>query len=34
MIVLEGINDIGWPHMKARLPNGTSMKEAPFAVYW
>jgi len=32
MIVLEGINDIGWP--KARLPNGTSMKEAPFAVYW
>ena len=31
MIVLEGINDIGWPHMKPRLPNGTTMKEAPFA---
>ena len=24
MIVLDGINDIGWPHMKPRLPNGTS----------
>src|SRR5689334_4172639 len=31
MIVLEGINDIGWPHMKPKLPNGTTMKEAPFA---
>ncbi len=31
LIVLEGINDIGWPHMKPRLPNGTTMKEAPFA---
>jgi lysophospholipase L1-like esterase len=31
LIVLEGINDIGWPHMKPKLPNGTSMKEAPFA---
>jgi lysophospholipase L1-like esterase len=31
LIVLEGINDIGWPHMKPRLPNGTTMEEAPFA---
>ena len=31
LIVLEGINDIGWPHMKPKLPNGTIMKEAPFA---
>ncbi len=31
LIVLEGINDIGWPHMKPRLPNGTTTKEAPFA---
>jgi len=31
MIVLEGINDIGWPHLKPKLPNGTTMKEAPFA---
>ena len=31
MIVLEGINDIGWPHMKPKLPNGTTMREAPFA---
>jgi lysophospholipase L1-like esterase len=31
LIVLEGINDIGWPHMKPRLPNGTTMKEAPLA---
>lgn len=30
LIVLEGINDIGWPHMKARLPNGTTLKEPPF----
>ena len=31
LIVLEGINDIGWPHMKPKLPNGTTMREAPFA---
>jgi lysophospholipase L1-like esterase len=31
LILLEGINDIGWPHMKPKLPNGTVMKEAPFA---
>jgi len=31
LILLEGINDIGWPHMKPRMPNGTTMKEAPFA---
>ena len=31
MIVLEGINDIGWPHMKPKLPDGTIMKEAPLA---
>jgi len=31
LIVLEGINDIGWPHMKPRLPNGTTAKEMPFA---
>ena len=32
MIILEGINDIGWPHMKPRpLPDGTSPKEGPFA---
>lgn len=30
LIVLEGINDIGWPHMKPRLPNGTTLKEPPF----
>jgi lysophospholipase L1-like esterase len=30
LIVLEGINDIGWPHMKPRLPNGTILKENPF----
>ena len=30
LIVLEGINDIGWPHMKPRLPNGTTLKETPF----
>jgi lysophospholipase L1-like esterase len=32
LILLEGINDIGWPHMKPRMPNGTTMKEAPFAA--
>jgi lysophospholipase L1-like esterase len=31
LIVLEGINDIGWPHLKPKLPNGTTMKESPFA---
>lgn len=31
MIVLEGINDIGWPHMKPRVSNGTVPKDAPFA---
>jgi lysophospholipase L1-like esterase len=31
LIVLEGINDIGWPHMKPRLPNGEILKEPPFA---
>ncbi len=32
LIVLEGINDIGWPHMKPRPPtNGTSQNEGPFA---
>ena len=30
LIVLEGINDIGWPHMKPRLPNGAMLKETPF----
>jgi lysophospholipase L1-like esterase len=32
LIVLEGINDIGWPHLKPRpLPDGTVPKESPFA---
>jgi lysophospholipase L1-like esterase len=30
LIVLEGINDIGWPHMKPRSPNGTAPREMPF----
>jgi lysophospholipase L1-like esterase len=30
LIVLEGINDIGFPHLKPRLPNGTTLKELPF----
>ncbi len=30
MIVLEGINDIGFPHLKPRLPNGTVLKDLPF----
>jgi lysophospholipase L1-like esterase len=31
VIVLEGINDIGWPHMKPRKePNGEELKEMPF----
>ena len=32
LIVLEGINDIGWPHMKPRpSKHGTVPKETPFA---
>ena len=31
LIVLEGINDIGWPHMKPRSPDGTTPKATPFA---
>jgi lysophospholipase L1-like esterase len=31
LIVLEGINDIGWPHMKPRSHNGTPSGEMPFA---
>ena len=32
VIVLEGINDIGWPHMKPRpLPDGTIPKAGPFS---
>ena len=30
MIVLEAINDIGWPHMKPRTPKGETPKEMPF----
>ena len=30
MILLEGINDIGWPNMKPRMRNGT-MRKNPFA---
>jgi lysophospholipase L1-like esterase len=31
LIVLEGINDIGWPHLKPRpMPNGTAPREMPF----
>jgi lysophospholipase L1-like esterase len=33
LIILEGINDIGWPHMKPRpLPDGTTPKEGPFTA--
>jgi len=33
LIVLEGINDIGWPHMKPRTgKDGTMSKEGPFAA--
>lgn len=33
MIVLEGINDIGWPHMKPRMgKNGEVLKQSPFAT--
>ena len=33
LIILEGINDIGWPHMKPRpLPDGTAPKEGPFGA--
>ena len=30
LIVLEGINDLGFPHLKPRLPNGTVLKDLPF----
>lgn len=30
IIVLEAINDIGWPHMKPRARNGETPKEMPF----
>jgi lysophospholipase L1-like esterase len=30
LIVLEGINDIGWPHLRPKLPDGTTPKEMPF----
>lgn len=30
LIVLEGINDVGFPHLKPRLPNGTLLKDLPF----
>ena len=30
LIILESINDIGWPHMKPRLPTGTVLKDLPF----
>jgi lysophospholipase L1-like esterase len=33
LIVLEGINDIGWPHMRLRpAKDGTLPKEGPFAA--
>ena len=31
LIVLEGINDIRWPRLKLRLPNGTTPNAMPFA---
>lgn len=31
MILLEGINDIGWPNMKPRPMNNGSMRKNPFA---
>lgn len=31
VILLEGINDIGWPHLKPKSPDGTSPKDPPFA---
>ena len=30
LIVLEGINDIGWPHMRPRLPIATAPTDMPF----
>lgn len=30
LIVLESINDIGFPHMRPRLPDGTTLKDLPF----
>jgi lysophospholipase L1-like esterase len=32
LIVLMGINDIRWPYVKPRLPEGTTSKELPFAA--
>ena len=29
LIVLEGINDIGWPNIKPRLPDGNTPKDLP-----
>ena len=29
LIVLEGINDIGWPNIKPRLPDGSTPKDLP-----
>jgi lysophospholipase L1-like esterase len=29
LIVLEGINDIGWPDLKPRLPDGSTPKDLP-----
>jgi lysophospholipase L1-like esterase len=31
VILLEGINDIGWPHLKPKSPDGTAPKDPPFA---
>jgi lysophospholipase L1-like esterase len=31
LIILEGINDIGWPHMKLPGRNGAAPRENPFA---
>jgi lysophospholipase L1-like esterase len=30
VIVLEGINDLGFPHLRPRMPDGTTPKEMPF----
>jgi lysophospholipase L1-like esterase len=30
LIVLEGINDIGLPNLRPRLPDGTALKDLPF----
>lgn len=31
VILLQGINDIGWPHLKPKSPDGTRPKDPPFA---